>query len=236
LERFKRTESLIGEDLVKKLNNSSVAVFGLGGVGGYVVEALARAGVGKIALIDNDTVAESNINRQIIATYKTVGKLKTEAFKDRLLDINPDIKIDVFNLFYLKDTADQIDLKNYDYVVDAIDTVSGKCEVIFRAKSLGIPVISCMGTGNKLDATLFTVADIGKTTYCPLAKSVRRQLKSMGIESGVKAVFSKEEPKSIGTGCDFKGKGYAPSSISYVPGVAGLITAGEVIKDLIGIN
>lgn len=226
----------MGDEAVNKLNNSSVAVFGLGGVGGYVVEALARAGVGRIALIDNDTVAESNINRQIIATYSTVSKLKTDAFYARLKDINPNVKIDVYNIFYLKETADQIDLSVYDYVVDAIDTVSSKCEVIFRAKSLGKPVISCMGTGNKLDATLFTVADIGKTSYCPLAKAVRRGLKAMGIESGVKVVFSKEVPSSVATGSDLKGNGYAPSSISYVPGVAGLIMAGEVILDLVGIK
>lgn len=238
MERFKRTASLIGQDALDKLNNSRVAVFGAGGVGGFAIEALARCGVGAIDIIDNDTVSESNINRQIIATYKTIGKLKTEAFKERILEINPDCKVTLFSIFYGSDTAELIDLSAYDYIVDAIDTVTAKTELIVRAKNLSIPVISCMGTGNKLNPTAFKIADISKTSYCPLAKAMRKQLKERGIEKGVKVLYS-EEPNFAPVmvdNADFKGKGLAPASISFVPSVAGLIIAGEVIKDIIKIN
>ncbi len=231
MEFLSRTENLIGKPAVEKLQKARVAVFGIGGVGGYVVEALARAGVGAIDLIDNDRVALSNINRQIIALRSTVGEWKTEAAKKRLLDINPDIKVRTHNLFFLPETADEFDFDGIDYVVDAIDTVSGKIALIERAKGAKIPVISSMGTGNKLDATAFEVADVAKTSVCPLARVMRRELKKRGIEH-VKVVYSKEEPKQSGIIDEQTGKS-VPASISFVPSVAGLIIAGEVIKDLI---
>lgn len=224
MERHIRTQALIGEDSVEKLQRARVAVFGIGGVGGYTVEALARAGIGALDLIDNDCVNESNINRQIVALSSTVGKLKTEVAKARVLDINPDCTVRTHELFILPENADSFDFTPYDFVVDAIDTVSGKLAIIERARRVGVPVISCMGTGNKLDPTAFEVADIEKTSVCPLARVMRRELKKRGI-TGVKVVYSKEEPKG---GC-----GDAPSSISFVPSVAGLILAGEVIKTLI---
>lgn len=224
MERHIRTQALIGAESVEKLQRARVAVFGIGGVGGYAVEALARAGIGALDLIDNDRVNESNINRQIVALTSTVGKLKTEVAKARVLDINPDCAVRTHELFILPENADSFDFTPYDFVVDAIDTVSGKLAIIERARRAGVPVISCMGTGNKLDPTAFEVADIEKTSVCPLARVMRRELKKRGI-TGVKVVYSKEEPKS---GC-----GDAPSSISFVPSVAGLILAGEVIKALI---
>ena len=231
MEFLSRTKNLIGEPAVKTLQNACVAVFGIGGVGGYVVEGLARAGVGAIHLIDSDRVALSNVNRQIIALRSTVGEWKTEAAKKRLLDINPDIKVYTHNVFFLPETADEFDFSGIDYVVDAVDTVSAKLAIIERAKSLKIPVISSMGTGNKLDATAFEVADIAKTNVCPLARVMRRELKKRGIEH-VKVVYSKEEPKTNGNVDEQTGKP-VPASISFVPSVAGLIIAGEVIKDLI---
>ena len=222
---FKRTQSLIGEEALRKLNSSHIAVFGIGGVGGYVVEALARSGVGTLTLIDNDTIKESNVNRQVIALHSTIGEMKTEAFRKRLLDINPDIKINVINLFFLPETREMIDFSIFDYVVDAIDTVSGKIAIAEECNKSGTPLISSMGTGNKLDPTAFEISDIYKTSVCPLARVMRYELKKRGIKK-LKVLYSKETPQkndSIRT----------PSSISFVPSVAGFIIAGEVIKDLI---
>ena len=228
---FSRTEALIGLESLEKLKNAKVAVFGIGGVGGYVVEALARAGVGALDLVDNDKVSLSNINRQIIALHSTVGEWKTEVAAQRVKDINPEITVRTHNLFFLPETAEQFDFSGIDYVVDAIDTVSGKIALIERAKGANIPVISSMGTGNKLNPTAFEVADITKTSVCPLARVMRRELKKRGIEH-VKVVYSKEEPLSSGAVNEETGKAI-PASISFVPSVAGLIIAGEVIKDLI---
>ena len=224
MEIFSRTERLIGKAGLEKLAKSRVAVFGVGGVGGYVVEALARSGVGALDLIDNDIVKGSNINRQIIALHSTIGKQKTEVAAARVKDINPDIKVYEHNVFFLPETAGLFNFSLYDYVVDAIDTVSGKIALIECAKGANVPVISSMGTGNKLNSTVFEVADISKTSVCPLARVMRRELKKRGIEK-VKVVYSKEEPKET--------DGSVPASIAFVPPVAGLIIAGEVIKDLI---
>ena len=226
---YSRTEMLIGADALEKLKKSRVAVFGVGGVGGYVVEALARAGVGAIDVIDNDTISESNINRQIIALRSTVGKAKTEAIAERVRDINPEIVITKHNLFFLPETP--FDFTLYDYVVDAIDTVSGKISIIERATSVNTPVISSMGTGNKLGTSPFEVVDITKTSVCPLARVMRRELKKRGIEH-VKVVYSKEEPLKREVSL-LEGEKPVPASISFVPPMAGLTIAGEVIKDLI---
>lgn len=229
--QFSRTALLIGDKGVEKLKKARVAVFGIGGVGGYVVEALARSGVGALDLIDKDTVSESNINRQIIALHSTVGRLKTEVAAERARDINPNVTVRTHNVFYLPETADSFDFSQYDYVVDAIDTVSGKLALIEQAKRANIPVISSMGAGNKLDATAFEVADIAKTSVCPLARVMRRELKKRGIEH-VKVVYSKEEPFASSVTDEESGKA-VPGSIAFVPSVVGLILAGEVIKDLI---
>lgn len=223
-EFYQRTRALIGEESLEKIKKSHVAVFGVGGVGGFVVEALARAGVGRLTLVDNDTVKESNINRQIIALNSTVGLLKTEAFKARIKDINPDAIVETKEIFYLPETKDEIDFSAFDYVVDAIDTVSGKITIIERCKEQGVPVISSMGTGNKLDPTAFKIADISKTSVCPLARVMRYELKKRGITK-VKVLYSTEEPVKQGD--------RVPASISFVPSAAGLIIAGEVIKDII---
>ncbi|MBQ8322515.1 MAG: tRNA threonylcarbamoyladenosine dehydratase [Clostridia bacterium] len=228
---FSRTVSLIGEEKLHKLSASRVAVFGLGGVGGYAVEALARAGVGALDLIDNDTVAFSNRNRQILALESTTGKRKTEVAAARVTDINPKIKVQTHDVFFLPETADSFDFSVYDYVVDAIDTVSGKIAIIEKAKQSGVPVISCMGTGNKLDPAAFEVSDVAKTSVCPLARVMRRELKKRGIEH-VKVVYSKEEPLPPTGQIGENGKPI-PASISFVPPVAGLLLASEVIKDLI---
>ena len=229
-ETLSRTEALIGEVALEKLKNSHVIVFGIGGVGGYVVEALARCGVGEFDLVDADKVSQSNINRQIIALQSTVGQYKTEAMKARISDINPTAKVNVFNLFYLPENENQFDFSTYDYVVDAVDTVSAKLSIIEKAKQAGVPVISAMGAGNKLDPTAFEVADISKTSVCPLAKVMRRELKKRGIDH-LKVVYSKEERKCFGITDSESGK-LSPASISFVPSVAGLIIASEVIKDL----
>ncbi len=229
--QYARTELLIGKESVEKLKGARVAVFGIGGVGGYVVEALARAGVGTLDLVDKDIISESNINRQILALHSTVGKWKTEAAKERIKDINPDITVYTHNLFYLPETADKFDFSAYDYVVDAMDTVSAKLALIERAKSADIPVISSMGTGNKLDPTAFEAADISQTRICPLARVMRKELKRRGIEH-LKVVYSKEEAKPSTLFDEESGKPI-PGSISFVPSAAGLIIAGEVIKDLI---
>lgn len=229
MNEFSREELILGKENVDKLNNKKVAVFGIGGVGSYVVEGLARAGIQKFVLIDNDVVAESNINRQIIALHSTIGMPKVEVAKNRILDINPNAEIEIRQEFYSKDTNNWID-NSIDYIVDAIDTVSSKLDLIEQAKTLNIPIISCMGTGNKLDPTRFEIVDISKTSVCPLAKVMRKELKNRGIKN-VKVLYSKEEPiKAIAD--DANGK-HAPGSISFVPSVAGLIIAGEVVKDLI---
>ncbi len=223
-EQFSRTEILIGSDAMEKLHNARVAVFGVGGVGGYVVEALARSGVGILDIIDNDTVSVSNLNRQIIATQKTIGRYKVDVAKERILEINPDAVVHAHRTFYLPETAGEFDFTQYDYVVDAIDTVTGKLELISRAKANHVSVISSMGAGNKMEASLFQVADISKTKVCPLAKVMRRELKKRGIEH-VKVVYSEEEAK--------KTEGPVVGSNAFVPATVGLIIAGEVIKDLI---
>ena len=223
---------LLGADSLQKLSDCRVAVFGIGGVGGYVAEALARAGVGAIDLIDNDIVSESNINRQIIALSSTVGQLKTEVMRQRILDINSDCKVRCFNKFVLPETVDDFDFSAYDYVVDAIDTVSGKLAIIEKAYSENIPVISSMGTGNKLDPTRFEVTDINKTSVCPLARVMRYELKKRGVKK-LKVLYSKEEPiRPADEQKNELGKA-VPGSISFVPSVAGLIIGAEVIKDLI---
>lgn len=225
---------LIGKDAVEKLNNSRVAVFGVGGVGGYVVEALSRAGVGNIDIIDNDTISVSNLNRQIIALNSTVGKNKVDVLKARLLDINPNLKVETYKCFFTRNT--EFDFSKYDYVVDAIDTVVGKLELIIRAKSANVPIICSMGTGNKMNPTMFEVADISKTSVCPLAKVIRQELKKRRIKK-VKVVYSKEIPLKpiVSEDMDVETKGgrIAPASNSFCPAVAGLIIASEVIKDLI---
>lgn len=237
-ERFSRTELLIGTDSMKRLQQSRVAVFGVGGVGGYVVEALARSGVGMLDLIDNDTVSVSNINRQIIATEKTIGRSKVDVIKERVMDINPDIIVRTFGTFYMPDTAQQFDFTQYDYVVDAIDTVTGKIALVMQAEKAGTPIISSMGAGNKLDPAAFQVSDIYKTSVCPLAKVMRRELKKRGVKK-LKVVYSQEKPLTP-IAPDEKnaeepapGRRQVPGSIAFVPSVAGLIIAGEVVKDLI---
>lgn len=230
-EEFSRTEMLLGQDAVAKLATYRVAVFGVGGVGGYVVEALVRSGIGAIDLIDSDDVALSNINRQIIATRKTLGMPKVEAAKERVLEINPNCKVTTHQIFYTPETADQFDFSEYDYAVDAIDTVSGKLALIEQAKAANVPIICSMGAGNKLDPTKFEVADISKTSVCPLARVIRTELKKRKI-NGVKVVYSKEPPITQKKVQIQNGK-QTPGSISFVPSVVGLIIAGEVIKDLI---
>ncbi len=236
MEHLSRTELLLGTEGIYYLQNARVAVFGVGGVGGYTVEALARSGVGTLDLIDSDRVSVSNINRQIIATTKTVGQLKVEVAKRRIEEINPDIVVNTYPIFYLPETANQFDFTNYDYVVDAIDTVAGKIELIEQANKAGVPIISSMGAGNKLDPTAFCVADIYKTSVCPLARVMRRELKKRGIQS-LKVVYSQEEAMTPIAEVAEKyekdcSKRQIPGSIAFVPSVVGLIIAGEVIKDL----
>ena len=221
-EQFSRTAQLIGEENVKKLFFKHVIVFGCGGVGGFVVEALARSGIGKISLVDNDSVNISNINRQIIALHSTVGKQKVDVLKNRILDINPNCQVFTFNTFFLPENSHSFDFSQYDYVVDAVDTVTAKIEIIKKSKEVDVPIISSMGTGNKLNPLAFKVADISKTNVCPLARVLRNELKKRGI-SKVKCVYSEELPV-IQT--------QPPASIAFVPSVAGLLIASEVIKDL----
>lgn len=231
-EQFSRTELLIGKEKMQKLENAKVAVFGIGGVGSYVVEGLARAGIGNFILVDKDNVDKSNINRQIIATTKTIGKPKVEVAKERILEINPVANVEVHKEFFLPETKGILD-ESVSYVVDAVDTVTAKIELTVRAKELNIPIISSMGTGNKLDSTKFEVTDIYETSICPLAKVMRKELKNRGLKR-LKVVYSKEEPiKTISKTIDDKTKKQVPASISFVPSVAGLIISGEVIKDLI---
>lgn len=232
-KQFSRTEVLIGKERVEKLQNSKVAIFGIGGVGSYVVEGLARAGIGSFILIDKDVVDETNINRQIIATKKTIGIPKVEVARQRILDINPNAKIEIREEFFLPESIDFFDEK-IDYVIDCVDTITAKIEIIVRAKKHNIPVISCMGTGNKLDPTKFEVEDIYKTSICPLAKVMRKELKQRGIKN-LKVVYSKEEPIKTNL-FDEETNKQIPGSISFVPSVAGLIIAGEVVKELISCN
>lgn len=241
MNEFSRTELLIGQAALEKLQNSRVAIFGVGGVGGYVCEALVRSGVGHFDLIDNDTVSLTNINRQIIALHSTIGKLKVDVMKERMLDINPDVDVSVHPCFYLPETADQFDFSNYDYVVDAIDTVTGKIEIIVQADAHQVPVISSMGAGNKLNPAMMEVGDIYKTSVCPLARVMRRELKKRHIKH-CKVVYSKEkaiQPSQASLekyGADSEEnftKKSIPGSTAFVPSVAGLILASEVIKDLI---
>lgn len=222
--KFSRTELLIGKEGIEKLKNSKVAIFGIGGVGSYVVEGLARAGVGNFILVDNDEICETNINRQIIATTKTIGRPKVEVAKERILEINPSAHIEIHKEFFMPETQGIID-QTINYIVDAVDTVTAKIELIERANKLKIPIISCMGTGNKLETTRFEVEDIYNTTICPLAKVMRKELRRRGIEK-LKVVYSNEEPIKIN-------EKQTPGSISFVPSIAGLIIAGEVIKDII---
>ena len=235
-EQFLRTAMLLGEEAIEKLQKARVAVFGIGGVGGYTVEALARAGIGRIDVIDNDTVSLSNINRQILATHATVGMSKAAAAAARVKDINPDATVHVHETFYLPDTAAQFDFTQYDYIVDAIDTVTGKLMLALDAQRCGTPIISSMGTGNKLDPTAFRVADISQTKGCPLARIMRKECKKRGIQK-LKVVYSEEEPipsKLDGLEEELpEGRRALPGSVAFVPSVAGLIIAGEVIKDLI---
>lgn len=226
-----RTEILLGAESIKKLEKATVAVFGIGGVGGFAAEALARSGVGNLELIDHDTVSVSNINRQIVALHSTVGKYKVDVMKDRILDINPEINVVAHKCFYLPETAAQFDFSKYDYVVDCIDTVTGKLQLVEAAKAAGIPIICSMGAGNKLDPAAFEVADISKTSVCPLAKVMRRELKKRNIK-GVKVVYSKEEPVEAKVKVQADTRKSVPGSCAFVPSVAGLILAGEVIKDL----
>ena len=229
-ERFMRTEALLGESAMEKLKNSHVAIFGVGGVGGYSAEAFARSGVGEITLIDSDTVNRSNINRQIIATEATVGRYKTEVMAERILSINPTCKINIKTLFYSEETKAQFDFKEYDYVIDAIDTVTSKILLIESAISSNTKIISSMGTGNKLDPACLKISDISKTSVCPLARVMRRELRMRGINH-LRVLYSTEEPRKI-TIPDGEKTRHAPASIAFVPSVAGLIIAGEAIREL----
>ena len=235
LNQFSRTEILLGSNAMDKLKNSKVIVFGIGGVGGYVVEALVRSGIGTIDIVDNDTVSLTNLNRQIIATWSTIGKNKVDAMEVRMKDINPDVIVNKHQCFYLPETAERFDFSQYDYVIDAVDTVSAKIDIVMQAEKAGIPVISSMGAGNKLNPAAFEVADIYKTSVCPLAKVMRRELKKRGVKK-LKVVYSKEIPLKPAENEDIRKenekKRQAPGSIAFVPSVAGLIIAGEVIKDL----
>ena len=228
LNQFSRTELIVGKDGIKKLNNSKVVIFGLGGVGSFVLEGLARSGVGNFILVDNDTVDITNINRQIIATHKTIGKPKVEIAKERVLEINPNAKVTMRKEFFMPESEDFFD-DSINYIIDAVDTVTSKIEIIVRAKKHNIPVISSMGTGNKLDPTKFEIADIYKTSVCPLAKVMRKELKARNIKN-VKVLYSKEEPIKQEKFIDGK---RVPGSISFVPSVAGLIIAREVTKDIL---
>ena len=223
-EQFSRTAKVFGEDAVNQLGNKHVIVFGVGGVGGYVVEALARIGIGHLSFVDNDTIAESNLNRQIISLHSNIGQEKVDVIAARVQDINPDIEITKHKCFFLPENADDFDFSQYDYVVDAVDTVTAKIAIIEKSKAAGVPVISSMGTGNKLNPMGFKVADISKTAVCPLARVMRRELKARNI-SKVKCVYSEEKPAVVTKD--------APGSVSFVPGAAGLLIASEVVRDLI---
>ena len=241
IHQFSRTELLLGKEGMERLKKARVAVFGIGGVGGHCVEALARSGIGEFDLIDNDEVALTNLNRQLVALHETIGRPKTEVMKERILSINPDAKVHVHSCFFLPENADTFPFDQYDYVVDAVDTVTAKIELVLKSQSAGVPVISSMGAGNKLDPTAFEVTDIYKTSVCPLAKVMRRELKKRGVKK-LKVVYSKEEPRKLhlydeeGNPIPTETKGTAgrcaPGSVSFVPSVAGLILSGEVVKDM----
>ena len=247
LNQFSRTELLLGKEAMERLSRARVAVFGIGGVGGYTVEALVRSGVGAIDLIDDDKVCLTNLNRQIIATRKSVGKYKTDVMKERILDINPDAKVEMHKCFFLPENADEFPFDSYDYVVDAVDTVTAKIELVLQSQKKGVPIISSMGAGNKLDGSMFQVADIYKTKVCPLAKVMRRELKKRGVKK-LKVVYSEEQPvrplEDMSISCRTQcicppgaqhkctERRDIPGSVAFVPSVAGLIIAGEVIKDL----
>lgn len=247
LNQFSRTQLLLGNDGMDRLKNARVAIFGIGGVGGFAVEALVRSGVGAFDLIDDDKVCLTNLNRQIIATRKTVGKYKVDVMKERILEINPNAHVEVHKCFYLPETANEFDFSSYTYVIDAVDTVTAKIDLIMRANEAGVPIISCMGAGNKLDPTQFEVADIYKTEICPLARVMRRELKKRGVKK-LKVVYSKEKPtrpiEDMAISCrencicppgaerKCTDRRDIPGSIAFVPSVAGLILAGEVIKDI----
>lgn len=248
LTQFSRTELLLGKEGMERLKNARVAVFGVGGVGGYVCEALVRSGVGSFDLIDDDKVCLTNLNRQIIATRSTVGKYKVDVMKERMLDINPDVQVETYKCFFLPENADDFPFAEYDYVVDAVDTVTAKIELVMKCQSMGVPIISSMGAGNKLDASAFQVADIYKTKMCPLAKVMRRELKKRGVKK-LKVVYSEEKPTrpiedmaiscrthcicSPGAAHKCTERRDIPGSVAFVPSVAGLIVAGEVVKDLV---
>lgn len=236
INQFSRTELLIGKDGIEKLKTSKVAVFGIGGVGSFVVEGLARAGIGNFILVDNDKVSLTNLNRQIIATHKTLEKPKVKVAKERILEINPEANVEIYQEFFTPDSKEIFD-NTIHYIVDSVDTVTAKIELVVRAKRLNIPIISCMGTGNKLDPTRFEVTDIYKTSMCPLAKVMRKELKVRGIKD-LKVVYSKEEPLKIDNTVEIEtsAKKQVPGSISFVPSVAGLIIAGEVVKDILNIK
>lgn len=241
LTQFSRTQLLLGEAAMDKLKNARVAVFGIGGVGGYVCEALVRSGVGAFDLIDSDTVSITNINRQIIATHKTVGQYKTEVMQNRMKEINPDVEVRLHNCFFLPENGDEFPFSEYDYVVDAVDTVAAKIELVMKCKQKNVPIISSMGAGNKLEASAFKVSDIYKTRMCPLAKVMRYELKKRGVKK-LKVVYSEEKPvrilddKAVSEEKNGVGKRSIPGSVAFVPSVAGLIIAGEVIKDLTGLS
>ncbi len=235
MNQFLRTEYLFGKEIMRVFKNSRVAVFGVGGVGGHTIEALARSGVGNLDLIDNDVISFSNINRQIIATTKNLGEYKVDVMRERIFDINPDAKVSVYKTFYMPDNSEQFDFSQYDYIVDAIDTVTGKIELVIQAQKANVPIISSMGTGNKINPMKFEIDDIYKTSVCPLARVMRRELKKRGVQK-LKVVYSKEKPISpfydnINCECDSPYK-IVPGSNAFVPSVAGLIIASEVLKDL----
>lgn len=232
---FDRTQLLLGEASMDILNNSAVAVFGVGGVGGYVAEALVRSGIGSIDIIDNDKVSETNINRQIIATTKTVGQYKVDVLKQRILEINPDCKVTAYKCFYLPETKNEFDFSSYDYIVDAVDTVTAKIQLVLEAGDKKVPIISSMGAGNKLNPAEFEVTDISKTSVCPLAKVMRRELKKRGVNH-LKVVYSKEPPVKPGISEEVTGKRAVPGSVAFVPSVVGMIIASEVVKDLIKVS
>ena len=234
INEFSRTELLLGADGMEKLKRARVAVFGIGGVGGYAVEALARAGIGALDLIDNDVISLTNINRQIIALHSTVGLPKTDVMAARVKDINPECEVRTYQTFYSPDTAEEFDFAQYDYIIDAIDTVTGKLALAVNAQKANTPIISSMGTGNKLDPTAFTVTDIYKTSFCPLARIMRKELRKRGVER-LKVVYSQEEaltPEGVTEELP-QGRRSIPGSVSFVPSAAGLILAGEVIKDIV---
>ena len=235
--QFARTELLIGKEGVERLAKARVAVFGVGGVGGFAIEALARGGVGALDLFDHDIICLSNLNRQIIATHKTLGQYKVDVAKDRILDINPNAVVNAYRLFYSRDVAYEVDLSVYDYIVDAIDTVTAKIELVLQAKAADVPIICTMGAGNKMDPSAFLVSDIYNTSVCPLAKVVRKELRDRGVDS-LKVVYSKEAPRKTREDVVMEEetpKRHVPGSNSFVPPAAGLVLAGEVIRDLIGV-